>query len=190
MKVSWRFEKLLPDSSIEPFRFVKMLPILITLAVIGFVIHSKEQVLISGNTLYLKLAPVDPRSIMQGDYMRLRYELVRKIPQAGVQNSGSLILALDEQRVGSFVRFDNGEPLQADQLRILYKNHGEVKIGAENYFFQEGQADCHELAEYAELRVSNQGETLLVGLADTELRPIGAQLHQNKWFKTRTNSCG
>ncbi len=27
----------------------------------------------------LRLAPVDPRSLMQGDYMRLNYELARQL---------------------------------------------------------------------------------------------------------------
>lgn len=43
-------------------------------SVLGF-----ETLLRQGRTVYLELAPVDPRSLMQGDYMALSYQLEREI---------------------------------------------------------------------------------------------------------------
>jgi len=48
--------------------------LLVILAVMNFSIVGKEQHLKQGDTVYLKLAPVDPRSLMQGDYMALRFD--------------------------------------------------------------------------------------------------------------------
>ena len=54
------------------------------LAVFNVAIYRNERLLASGETLYLELAPVDPRSLMQGDYMRLRYAVERSDrPQDG-----------------------------------------------------------------------------------------------------------
>ena len=36
-------------------------------------IAAKERLLVSGSTVYLELALVDPRSLMRGDYMALNY---------------------------------------------------------------------------------------------------------------------
>ena len=37
-------------------------------------VYQKEQTLKEGQLVLLQLAPVDPRSLMQGDYMRLNYK--------------------------------------------------------------------------------------------------------------------
>src|SRR5207247_8096849 len=45
------------------------------LALLNFSIGGKERQLESGKVVYLELAPVDPRSLMQGDYMALRFKI-------------------------------------------------------------------------------------------------------------------
>ena len=51
-------------------------------SVLGF-----ETLLRQGRTVYLELAPVDPRSLMQGDYMALSYQLEREIAPTQVLQS-------------------------------------------------------------------------------------------------------
>ena len=46
---------------------------LVILLLVNRAIWDKEQQLRDGRVVLLALAPVDPRSLMQGDYMRLRY---------------------------------------------------------------------------------------------------------------------
>ena len=46
-----------------------------------------EHAMSSGETVLLELAPVDPRSLMQGDYMRLSYALARQDGEAGQQET-------------------------------------------------------------------------------------------------------
>ncbi|KIG15596.1 putative membrane protein [Enhygromyxa salina] len=62
-----------------PERSSRWLPAIVLCVVsAGLVIGAslqKERVLSTGQTVLLPLAPVDPRSLMQGDYMILRYEL-------------------------------------------------------------------------------------------------------------------
>ena len=47
---------------------------LLILAGVTAAISSKEQLLVTGRVVFLELAPVDPRSLMQGDYMALRFK--------------------------------------------------------------------------------------------------------------------
>ncbi|KAA0891152.1 GDYXXLXY domain-containing protein [Pusillimonas sp. ANT_WB101] len=42
-------------------------------------IYQKEQILAHGERVVLELAPVDPRSLMQGDYMALRFGVAQKL---------------------------------------------------------------------------------------------------------------
>ena len=62
-----------------------------TLFVIGalnWLVVQKERVLSSGRTVLLELAPRDPRSIMQGDYMVLAYAAARAAGPASASWTG------------------------------------------------------------------------------------------------------
>ena len=45
------------------------------LAVANAGIWQKETLIANGRPIYIELAPVDPRSLMQGDYMALAFPL-------------------------------------------------------------------------------------------------------------------
>ena len=47
--------------------------LLLLLGYLNWSIYQKEQTLRDGQLVLFELAPVDPRSLMQGDYMSLRY---------------------------------------------------------------------------------------------------------------------
>jgi uncharacterized membrane-anchored protein len=152
---------------------------LVVVALVVLVVR-KEQVLAHGTPVLLELAPVDPRSLMQGDYMVLDYAVSRQVAQAGetpdeAPRDGRLVLRLDEQGVGRFVREERpGTPLAPGELLLRYKaRKGRVRLGAESFFFQEGHADRYAGAKYGELRVSGDGSSVLVGLRDAERRPLG-----------------
>jgi uncharacterized membrane-anchored protein len=137
----------------------------------------KESVLASGRTVLLELAPTDPRSLMQGDYMVLDYAVSRERLEDLRQQprDGHLVLRLDEQGVGRFVRFDTpGTELAPGEFKLRYRvRQQRVRLGAESFFFQEGHADRYERARYGELRVADSGSSVLVGLRDTERQPLG-----------------
>ena len=56
--------------------------LVIILGLVNWQIYQKEQHLAHGTKVYLELAPVDPRSLMQGDYMALRFKIADDIRAA------------------------------------------------------------------------------------------------------------
>lgn len=135
-------------------------------------IRTHQEVVDGGARILLKLRPVDPRSLIQGDYMLLRY--ARNIfpsPDAleTLPRTGTLVLLVDENGVGTFSRMDDGTPLAPNEVRLRFKRRlmrGEVSIGAETFSFEEGQAGIYDGARYGVLRVDASGRSVLVGLAD------------------------
>ncbi|MBY8825289.1 GDYXXLXY domain-containing protein [Sphingomonas colocasiae] len=148
------------------------------LAVVNFGIHQREQLLTHGRIVLLELAPVDPRSLMQGDYMRLDFALAnqafpfdRRQPQA----DGRIVAALDKHGVGRFRRFFDGRPLAPDEIALRYRvRNGQPNFATNAYFFEEGQAKTYEPAAYGEFRVGADGEMILTGLRDARFGALGA----------------
>ncbi|WP_205507458.1 GDYXXLXY domain-containing protein [Myxococcus vastator] len=141
----------------------------------GLVIQ-KEHVLRSGTPVLLELAPVDPRSLIQGDYMVLDYAISReRSANPTTTTDGNLVLRLDANGVGTFVRFDTPDtPLAPGELKLRYRlRKGRYRLGAEAFFFQEGHAGRYEGARYGELRVADSGSSVLVGLRDAQRQPLG-----------------
>ncbi|ATB27890.1 GDYXXLXY domain-containing protein [Melittangium boletus] len=150
----------------------------LVLVAVGTLVVQKEHVLARGTPLLLELAPVDPRSLMQGDYMVLDYAVSREArPNEGTEpEQGRLVLRRDESDVGHFVRVEApGTVLAPGEMWLNYKvRQGRVRLGAESFFFQEGHADHYAKAKYGELRVAEDGSSVLVGLRDAERQPLGS----------------
>jgi len=147
-----------------------------TLLVIGGVnllIVKKEDTLANGRTVLLGLAPVDPRSLMQGDYMVLRYAIAEVIPESQLSGKGCIVVSLDENDVAKFVRIHKGEGLQAGEHLLFYRNRGGLRLGAESFMFQERHADLYSEARYGELKVDESGASVLVGLRGENFKPLG-----------------
>jgi uncharacterized membrane-anchored protein len=146
-------------------------------ALVALVVQ-KEAVLARGQPLLLELAPVDPRSLMQGDYMVLDYAVSQEARLDVVEQplEGRLVLRRDEHDVGHFVRIEEpGTSLAPGESWLRYKvRRHRVRLGAEAFFFQEGHADRYAGAKYGELRVADDGTSVLVGLRDAERQPLGA----------------
>jgi len=246
--------------------------LVLVLGVVNYDIWQKQQVVENGQQILLKLRPVDPRSLMQGDFMRLRYaeivlpdlvpgtsphferctafldendELVivnscdealvvgfmpygqrateftvrpmerlatelsyadryvyttcpigyvssvpvragrRSLisrsqylcikPPTSIERAGTIVLKLDANGVGISVRYDDDSLVLGNEARLQYKRilgTGELTLGAESFFFQEGQAQIYQRARYGVLRVDDDGASVLVGLADDQQRLI------------------
>ena len=144
---------------------------------VNWQIWQKEQLALTGQVVLLELAPVDPRSLIQGDYMRLRYAVADEVPDTADDKRGHIVVKLDENNIAQFVRLDDGQtPLAANEVRLPYRQRTfDVQIGPESFFFEEGQAEVYEAAEYGEFRVSPEGEMVLVGLRDENLGVLGAR---------------
>ena len=146
----------------------------------GFNIVKNEKVLSEGEIVLLELRPVDPRSLMQGDYMTLHYEVCNHIYGLEAESNKFCVVQLDDDRVAHFVSLTNDAAvaLREDKLLLRYsleKNSWGEKfytIGSNSYFFQEGTAIKYETAKYGMLKVVTKGELIgtcsLVGLCDAD----------------------
>lgn len=166
-------------------RVVVIVTTLMILAVVNWAIWQKERHLAEGEIVYLELAPVDPRSLMQGDYMALNFALGNQIQTMLHQaesdsdllkaSNGVVVVRLDEQRIAHFQRLDDGTSLADDEQQLRYRlRNGQVRFATDAFFFQEGHAERYEPARYGQFRVNAQGEPLLVAMYDDELNPLGA----------------
>lgn len=159
-------------------RKAKWLIILLNCVVLLFFFNrsvlSKESLLKNGSLVLLELAPVDPRSLMQGDYMSLRYAVTQAINTDSVPSRGYMVLKLRSDGVAERVRLQpNATPLKDSEYVISYAvaNWG-INLGAESYFFQEGQADKYAQAKYGGIKTDGKGGSVLVGLYNEHLKEI------------------
>jgi uncharacterized membrane-anchored protein len=147
---------------------------LLILAAINFMIMEKEETLAKGRTMLLRLAPRDPRSLIQGDYMVLRYALAREIPKKELEaDKGHLVVSLNKHNVAEFIRIYRNEELGSGEHLLFYRNRRGLRLGAESFFFQEGDAKLYEEARYGALKVDESGGSVLVGLRGEDFRPLG-----------------
>ena len=143
--------------------------LLLALTLPNVAIWQKERTVASGTPMLLELAPVDPRSLMQGDYMRLDYAIARSIDdRKGWPRDGLLVVSLDSTGVARFVRrHDKYVPLGTGERLLRYRlRDNRVRVGSNAFHFQEGRADRFARARFGELRVDAQGTSVLVGLRD------------------------
>jgi len=146
---------------------------LLILLAVNYSIYQKEKVIDSGTPILLKLAPIDPRSLIQGDYMILRYGITGNLPKEGLEKKGRIVLKLDHNQVGHFSRIDTGSPLKENEHMLIYRNRNGVNLGAESYMFQEGDADLYNHAKYGMLKVDKKGNSVLMGLCDQDFKRLG-----------------
>ncbi len=150
----------------------------LTLAVASFAIWQKQDLIAHGQPVFVELAPVDPRSLMQGDFMRLNFSLpgeVWKLAPPGLAAERPLVVARrDERGVARLLGPRNpGVPLAAGEFVIeLSPKNGNWTLVTDAWFFREGEGERWAAAKYGEFRVAADGRALLVGMADAELKPI------------------
>lgn len=152
-----------------------VLNLMILLVYFNFSVTKKETLLKDGKLILLPLAPVDPRSLMQGDYMNLRYSISEDFNEKSLPKRGYCVVKLDKNGVAQRQRFQkNTTPLKQGEFLINYTSSDgwNVNIGAESFFFQEGQAAKYENAKYGALKVDKEGNSLLIGLYDENLKQI------------------
>ncbi|WP_299822376.1 GDYXXLXY domain-containing protein [uncultured Pontibacter sp.] len=148
--------------------------LVLVLALFNLSVVEKEETLQKGELVLLELAPVDPRSLMQGDYMRLSYAISRPELFDSLSQKGYVVLRLKQNKVAELVRFQENEtPLHPHEQLLKYsKTNWTINLGAESYFFEEGQAPAFEQAKYGGLKVDAQGNSILIGLYNEKRQRI------------------
>ena len=172
---------------------IAMIALIGMLILINWSVWAKERHLANGRIVYLKLAPADPRSLVQGDFMRLRFELATNVYQALPKSAdnrrwghdidaadGLVTVSIDEKKIATFSKLHDPrsqpdkQALAANELYLRYRvRNGAVKFATDAYFFQEGKEPVFRNAQYGQFRVDNDGELLLTALYDEKLNRLG-----------------
>ncbi len=150
-------------------RIIVLLNLVLLLLYFNHSVIKNEELLESGQFALLELAPVDPRSLMQGDYMALRYKISEDIHLQDIPKRGYCVVRIDSGGVAGKIRLQKEiNPLNEGEYLIKYTSSDDwnVNIGAESFFFQEGQAEKYEKAKYGGLKIDRDGNSLLIGLYD------------------------
>jgi len=141
-------------------------------------IWEKESLIRHGRPVFVALAPVDPRSLLQGDYMRLNFRVPPAAELAVGPRPGArprVVARLDARGIADLLRLARpDEALAEGELLIeLTARDGRWTLVSDAWYFREGEAKRWQGARYGEFRVAADGRALLVGLADGDLRPLG-----------------
>lgn len=148
--------------------------LIIILVLFNNSVIEKERILKNGKLILLELAPKDPRSLIQGDYMDLRYKISTGIKTDNISKRGYCVLKIDSLGVADRVRLQNNIiPKNSNESLIEYtSNSFNINIGAESYFFEEGQQKKYEKAKYGAVKIDEKGNSILIGLYDINRKKI------------------
>ncbi len=156
--------------------------VFIAIVAINVNINKKQELIENGEVLLFKLAPVDPRSIMQGDYMRLRFDLANDIRERHLlknngkktsNHHGFAVVEKGENKIVTFVELFHNQVLEQNQFMVPYKmRRYQVVFTTNAFYFQEGKASHFQKARYGQFRMSNSGEMLLVNMIDEKFKVL------------------
>jgi uncharacterized membrane-anchored protein len=151
------------------------------LLVINVEIAGKEQIVRNGATVLLRIAPRDPRSLLQGDYMALRYTMAGAVAREADQlemNDGTAVIELGELNEARFVSLYKDQQLQDRQHLLRYRKRGDsVRLVSDAFFFEEGSGQEYRTARFGEIRIDTNGDAVLIGLRDADGERLGSALH-------------
>lgn len=145
-----------------------LLNLFLVLGFFLFAVRQKESILSEGKLILFELAPVDPRSLMQGDYMALRYKIADTLRNMDLPKRGFIIIRPDSFNIARYISIQKGkEPPGPNEQRIEYSaaSHN-INIGASTFFFEEGNAGKYEKAKFGGIKVDLKGNSVLTGLYD------------------------
>ncbi|MEQ1696100.1 MAG: GDYXXLXY domain-containing protein [Hyphomicrobiaceae bacterium] len=146
-------------------------------ALAGTSVWKYSSIINSGQRALLALAPVDPRSLMQGDYMTLRFALANDarldLNKAGLPEQ-TIIAKLDANNIATFDRLATQGPAlgPGEVLIALTKKSGTWIVGTDAYHFKEGDSQKFQSAAYGDFRFAPNGHPILTGLISKDLKPL------------------
>jgi uncharacterized membrane-anchored protein len=148
--------------------------LLLTLLVVNGAIWQKEALISSGRPVFIELAPVDPRSLMQGDYMALNFQM----PALDREDSATLrramvIAKVDSRGVAVMQGLAGDRSLAPDEILIeLVQTGSGLRPASNAWYFKEGEAPRWSKAKYGEFRIDDKGRALLVNLRGPALEKL------------------
>jgi uncharacterized membrane-anchored protein len=143
-------------------------------AIAGTAVRSAEDILANGREIYIALVPVDPRSLMQGDYMTLAFDTSGLFSARQAKGEIAALATVDDKSVARLQTMPESQP-DIGPARIAVTVRAKANrwfVGSDAWFFQEGRAHDFAGARYGIFRVGSNGRLLLTGLADKDLKRL------------------
>ena len=162
------------------------------LGAVNYKVQQFEDVLATGKPVVLKIAPADPRSLMQGDYMVLNYAILSDLQQSQFSSESNettgidelspsgkkayILVHLDKNHVATLCEAQSEIPTDFKHctpnvyLPIRYKGWF-PELPSQDYFFAEGKGEYYAQSEYAEYRFKD-GILLLARLLDKDFKGL------------------
>ncbi len=145
-----------------------------TAAIGGSAVRSAENVLATGRVIYIALRPVDPRSLIQGDYMAVAFDVDRLPAPRDVNGEVIAFADVDARSIARVQELaqPGAKPANGQVAIKLRRKARRWFVGTDAYFFEEGRADAFANAKYGQFRLGPDGHLLLVAMTDADLKPI------------------
>lgn len=179
---AYRAHARVPEEQGKQSNLFQKSPILIAILIalqlgyVGYHVAASEVLLANGTSVKLNIEPVDPRSMLQGDYVTLSYGI--STPSQAIKNElesqNSLVrikavLRPDENGVYMLDRlYEHGERLADKEVLIngTVSGWGRIYYGIETFFVAEGTGiETEQNAKYAYIKVNTKGDALLERLS-------------------------
>ncbi|OCA82821.1 GDYXXLXY domain-containing protein [Pseudobacillus wudalianchiensis] len=155
--------------------------LILQLSFVGFTSWQKEHLLQNGELVALKLEPIDPRSLLQGDYVQLNYAIHRAYQQEQNKNISSLPkgkLHVELEKTKEHVSYrgkdviiyqpvhftgtDQPVIVNNETVTLLGKSsYGNLDLGIEHFFIPENTGRDWVEKNIALVRVSKNGDAIL-----------------------------
>ena len=128
------------------------------MCVLGSMIVQHGAVLVMGDSILLRVVPVDPRDPLRGDYVILRYTFSNLWPQGSGQwdeshAAAEVFVTLEPESDGKHWRGTSASwtrPTSGRFIRGTVRNSWSLEFGIEAFFVQEGQGKEYESARNAQ----------------------------------------
>ncbi|HRJ69023.1 MAG TPA: GDYXXLXY domain-containing protein [Beijerinckiaceae bacterium] len=138
-------------------------------------IRDNENVIATGRKIYLRTAPRDPRSLVQGDFMALNFEGGRMSnPLSATEKELYARADVDARGIAIPKAFSESpeKPGSGEIVFPLRWKGGRWIVVTDAWYFKEGTGQRFANARFGEFRLRGDGRMLLVGLADGDLKPL------------------
>jgi uncharacterized membrane-anchored protein len=165
-------------------RKILLVTVVAQIAILLGMIALRALPLVTGQTVLVRVVPVDPRDLFRGDYVILSYDFSR-VPREGIEGLSeneranwkklkgrAVYVPLVLDSTGAHYRAEKVtvvKPAKGPFLKGQMEGYGSLKFGIESYFVQEGTGRVYEQAIRdrklsAELAVSSSGQAALRSL--------------------------
>nr|WP_176707822.1 GDYXXLXY domain-containing protein [Bacillus sp. FJAT-26390] len=179
---AYRTRSAVPEGADEYSRLLRRSPILIGIVIVlqlgyvGYHAATSEALLASGTSIKLAIEPIDPRSILQGDYVRLGYSistppehLAKEVESRRSLSRIKVVLREGDNGVYVFDRlYASGEKLASKEIVINGSSSGwrTINYGIETYFVPEGTGtETEQNARFAYVKIGKKGDAMLERLS-------------------------